>query len=172
MKFVYFTAVLLPSFFALLLIGGGRVTVVSAGDSPREKAGAVESPVDGDELLAAIRTARETADAPSAEVRRVLEQLSNGKPLPPGAIQTVDSLRDNGGEYVYDVSETFLAIPLDSGEELRIPVRTRFLRSRTLLKEIARLEGVLADTPPLPGLYRLKDRVKDLKARVRKHQKQ
>lgn len=172
MKFVYFTAVLLPSFFVLLLLGGGRVTLVSAGDSPHKKAGADESPVDGDELLAAIRTARDTADAPSDEARRVLEQLSDGKPLPPGATQTVNTLSDFGGRYVYDVSETFLVIPLDSGKELRIPVRKRFLRSRTLLQEIARLEGVLADATELPGRYRLKDRVKDLEARVRKHQKQ
>lgn len=158
---------------AFLFNEANRVTPNSASAAPSQAASTDDAPpVDDAELLAAIRAARDTDAARSDEVRRLLAELSGGQPLPAGATLEVDSLRDLGGRYVYDVLDIFLVIPLDTGKELRIPVRRRFVRSRTIVEEVARLKDVLADAPARPGRYRLEDRVKELEARAKKIEQQ
>jgi hypothetical protein len=165
---------LLLSVIGFLLMGDNRVTPSSAIAAPSEmQTGGDASPITEAELLAAIRAVRDADSEHSDEARRILAQLSDGQPRPANATTLkVETLADFGGRYVYDVLDTILMIPLAGGKELRIPVSKRFVSSRTLLQEIARLEGTLANSPAVPGRYRLEDRIKELKARAKSFDKE
>jgi len=126
------------------------------------------SPIDEAEVLAAIRLALEDKHDLGDDAQHFLSYSATGEPLPSGTKLELNSLRDLGGQFVYDSEDIFLSIPLKDDELLRIPVRQRLIRSRTLSQEIDRLESVLKNTPARPGRYRLEDRVKELTTRVQK----
>lgn len=177
MRAVSFTMIAILLSVVVLLFGWlGCKSFFSAGDAPAlgsSPTGSGPSPIDDAEILAAIRAMCDTdSSARSDEAQRMLIKLSEGQPLPANAVRhEVGTIADHGGRYVYDVLDTILLIPIGGGEELRISIRKRYVGSRTLEAEIARLDGVLATTPAMPGRYRLEDRVKELKFRVKSVQK-
>jgi hypothetical protein len=126
-----------------------------------------DPPIGEVEILAAIRADRDDGCLlRSDEARRILVRLSDGQRLPEGSVcRDVETLVDLGGRYVYDVRETFLLIPISGKGDLKILIRKRFVRSRSLFEEIDRLECVIASAPAEPGLYRIGERVQELRDR-------
>jgi len=57
-------------------------------------------------------------------------------------------------------------VPKEDGGPYSIRIRERMIRSRTLQEELVQAEKRLQECPPVPGKYRLEERVKDLKARI------
>ena len=120
-----------------------------------------------DEVTAAIRAslsaerANESGLSPS-----VLRDFANKKALPEGSLLELETYVDPGGEFVFDVRDISLRIPTKMGGQTGIPIRKRLIASRTLAEEIARVERELKSAPPLPGRYRLDDRLRALKERT------
>ncbi len=119
-----------------------------------------------EEILAAIRIA---ADSHSlfGLGKEAVKSLVDGESLPESTELEIESLRDLGGEYLYDVEDVFLSMPVPGSEPVRIPIRQRLLGSRTLRDEIERLNQVIQSAKPLPGVARLVQRRDALIARVK-----
>lgn len=137
------------------------------GDDPQQ------SRVTADEIIAGVRAylGAETS-LQSALPPIILDEFRTHKSLPAGSLLELVTYVDPGGEFVFEVRDVYLRIPLQTGMQVGIPIRKRYIASRTLTEEIARVERELKSAPALPGRYRLDDRLRALKERSTPKSKQ
>jgi len=122
----------------------------------------------GEEVIAAIRALKQKQDPlVSDELFRTFKQIAETQELPPNVGFETTTLWDPDGEFVFDVWWVRLQIPKEDGGMYSFPIRERFVSSRTLCEEVIRLEKVLQDTPPLPGRYRIEERIQQLRTMIK-----
>ena len=105
-----------------------------------------ETPITEPEVIAAIRAAKRPEDsAVTDKLFDAFKKIAETKQLPPGAeLEAVGGPWDPGGSFVYDVWWVRLRMPKEANGTYSFVIRERFIRSRTLQEELARLE-------PKPG---------------------
>jgi len=121
------------------------------------------------EVLAAIRLAQpnDFPEAPAATFR-AFQQIAKTRSLPPEASFDLLTSIDPGGDFVFDVWYVRIQLPKEDGGSYSFTIRNRIIRSRPVREVAAELERQLLKVPPMPGRYRLEDRLKDLKVRAAK----
>jgi RNA polymerase sigma factor (sigma-70 family) len=131
-----------------------------------------ETPITEPEVIAAIRAAKRPDDsAVTDKLFDAFKKIAETKQLPPGAeLEAIGGPWDPGTAFVYDVWWVRLRMPKEANGTYSFVIRERFIRSRTLQEELARLERF----EPKPGEEKLVDggrlqgRINDLKARIEK----
>lgn len=129
--------------------------------------GKSQPPLTQEEVIAAIMLA-EKQQFPEASQRDFerFKAIARTKAIPAdGEFEILDGL-DRGGDFIFDV--WYVRIRLDKGDggNYAFTIRERVIRARPVSEVADELEKKLADIPPLPGRYRIEDRVNDLKARA------
>jgi hypothetical protein len=129
-----------------------------------------QPPITEEEVIAAIRASeRPNNPAVSDNLHNGFKQIAETRQLPPGAVlESLGGGWDPGGAFVYDVWWVRIAMPKEDGGTYSFRIRERMIRSRTLKEELVQAEKRLQESPPVPGKYRLEERVEDLKARIAK----
>jgi len=129
-----------------------------------------EAPLTEEEVIAAIRASvRPSKPAVSDNLYNAFKQIAETRQLPPGAVlENNGGLHDPGGEFVYDVWKVRIWMPMEAGVTYSFGIRERTIRSRTLKEELVKIEKVVQEARPWPGLYRLEERIEELKARIAK----
>ena len=128
-----------------------------------------QPPLTEDEVLGAIRLAEraDNRDAPDAQFL-AFKRISQTRQLPPKAEIEVLTGIDPGADYVFDVWYVRIRLPKDDGGSYGFTIRNRVIRARPVAEVAQELEKDLQDIPPMPGRYRLEDRLKNLKERAAK----
>jgi hypothetical protein len=105
----------------------------------------------------------------SDEIIGKFKQIAKTRELPAGTRFEVLGLMDPGEDYVFLGWWVRLEMPKEGkdGEgTYSFTIRERLVRSLTVAEAAREVEKTLRDTTPLPGRYRLEDRLKDLKKRA------
>ena len=120
-----------------------------------------------DEVIAALRASlRNLASTQSKETVAIVRRILDSQQLPDKALLEIATFSDPGGEFVFDIYDISLRLPTTADGQVGLPIRKRFIASRTLNEEIHRLERQLKLAPELPGKYRLADRLRELRSRA------
>ncbi len=131
-----------------------------------------ETPITEQEVVAAIRAAERPKDSAVADqLFDAFKKIAETKQLPPGAeLEAVGGIYDPGTAFIYDVWWVRLRVPTETGGTYAFVIRERFIRSRTLQEELARLETERPGKgePAIVDGGRLQERINDLKARIEK----
>jgi hypothetical protein len=126
-----------------------------------------QPPLSVEEVVAAIRlTERTEHPAATDALFGSLQRIATTGKLPPGAQLEVLTGLDRGGAFLFDVWYVRMMLPKDEGGTYSFPIRSRTIRSRPVGEVARELEKRLREMPPLPGRYRLEERLKELKARA------
>jgi RNA polymerase sigma factor (sigma-70 family) len=128
-----------------------------------------ETPTTEPEVVAAIRAAERPKDsAVTDKLFDAFKKIAETKQLPPGAeFEAVGGPWDPGASFVYDVWWVRLRMPKEANGTYSFVIRERFIRSRTLQEEMARLEPKPGEEKPVDG-GRTQEYIKALKARIEK----
>ncbi|UCG59742.1 MAG: hypothetical protein JSU70_09525 [Phycisphaerales bacterium] len=154
----------LPDNTSVSLAKAVRTFNASAASNP---IGKEQPPLTTDEVIAAIRAWSRPKDSPvSEELHRAFKRIAATRKLPPSTGLERITHWDPGDSFVFDVWWVRLAMPKADGGTYSFPIRDRLICSRTLVEEADRLEKVLRETPPVPGRYRLEDRIERLRERA------
>jgi hypothetical protein len=138
-------------------------------NAAKDPIGKDQPPLTEEEVIAAIRDWERPKDSPlSDEMYEVFKRIAETRTLPPTAEFEKLTGYDRGGAFILDVWSVRIRMYRPDRSSYAVIIRERMIRSRTLEEELVLAEKRLQDTPPLPGTYRLKERVEDLKARIAK----
>ena len=135
----------------------------------KEPIGMDQSPLTEEEVPAAIRYWKRPKDSPvSDQMYEAFKQIAETRMLPSNAEFESLTGYDPGGAFVFDVWSVRIRMDRPDRSSYAFELRQRMIRSRTLEEELVLAEKTLQDTPPLPGRYRMEERVENLKARIAK----
>jgi hypothetical protein len=135
----------------------------------REPIGQDQSPLTEAEVLAAIRYWKRPKESPvSDELHDAFKRIAETRMLPANADFEFLTGYDPGGAFVFDVWSVRIRMSRPDGSSYAFVIRERLVCSRTLEEELRLAEERVQKTPPLPGAYRVKERVENLKARIAK----
>ncbi len=109
----------------------------------RDPIGRHEAPLTEEEVIAAIRRTTRPMVVPevSPELFAAFQQIAVLRSLPANAAFESLNSYDLGGDYVFDVWSVRIRMTRPDGSSYAFILRERTLRSRTLVEELARLEG-------------------------------
>lgn len=126
-----------------------------------------QPPLTADEVVAAIRLS-DKSDFPEASqaLYAWFQKIAETRELPADAqFESLNGI-DPGGDFVFDVWHVRIMFPKERFGTYSFTVRRSAVRARPVAQAAAELEQVLAGTRPAPGVYRLEERLKDLKTRA------
>jgi len=132
-----------------------------------------ETPITEPEVIAAIRAAKRPEDsAVTDKLFDAFKKIAETKQLPPGAeLEAVGGGWDPGMAFLYDIWWVRVQMPKEANGTYSFVIRERFIRSRTLQEEMARLEPKPGEEQPVDGgrtqeyIEALKDRIEKMKAK-------
>lgn len=128
-----------------------------------------QSPLTEEEVMAAIRLTDRTECALASDALFAsFKNIAQTHQLPPGAEFEVLTSIDPGGDFLFDVWYVRILMPKEDGGTYSFTIRNRIVRSRSVAEVAKKLEAVLQKTPPMPGRYRLEERLEELKKRAAK----
>ena len=126
-----------------------------------------QPPLTEDEVVAAIQLAdhKEHAESPHATFD-AFKRIADTRQLPPqGEFEFLDGI-DPGEEVVFDVWYVRIRLAKPDGGSYGFTIRNRVIRARPVGEVADELEKYLKGQIPMPGSYRLEDRLKNLKERA------
>lgn len=160
-----------------LAIAGGNA---ACADTPKSLGTAIEEfnqraladpigkdqpPLTEGEVVAVIRLSERAdfAEAPES-LFQTFNEIATTRRLPPGASFEVLTGVDPGGEFIFDVWYVRISLPKPDGGTYSFSIRRRVVGSKSVAIVARELE--LKPIEPVPGVYRMEQRLKELKERA------
>jgi len=162
-----------------LVIAGGNAALA---DTPNPLAKAIQEfnqksladaigkdqpPLSEAEVVAAIRLSEKATFAEASDsLFQTFKEIAATRQLPPGASIEVLTRIDLGGEFIFDVWYVRLSLPRPDGGTYSFAIRRQVVGSKSVAVVARELELKLKQVKPAPGVYRIEERLKDLKERA------
>jgi hypothetical protein len=132
-----------------------------------DQIGKDQPPLSEAEVVAAIRLSEKATFAEASDsLFQTFKEIAATRQLPPGASMEVLTRIDPGGEFIFDVWYVRIMLLKPDGGTYSFAIRRQVVGSKSVAVVARELELKLKQVKPAPGVYRLEERLKELKERA------